>query len=600
VSETTPVDAGQAPPPPGADTKTTASEAPARRLARKNKSAPCADGREPIVSSPVAFGLATLSGLLYFLAFPGVDFWPLAFVALVPLYVSLRGQSPRRAAALGWVAGFVMTMTGFYWLLTMLQTFSGFSLPLCFLFMSILCAYQAGRMALTGWLYARAERNGWPAGVTFVFAMGAGELLFPLLFPWTYAATVHQLPAFLQVAELGGQLTVALVLVFANLAVAEPIVAWLEHRKARGATPPTPGRELAQATNRTALRARTVRVVARYVAVVVGALVYGAVRIPQVDAAVAAAPKAHVGVVQANMSLLGKRRDRVEGLKRHLELTHQLKQQGPLDLAVWSETSVAGVKWENEAALVLRKEVSSRTGVPTLFGAVLARPVEDAREYALFNSAVLSDSSGALCEPTADGETTDPNHPACRARRYDKHYLLAFGEYLPFGEDFPILYEWSPNSGQFSKGKHFEPLVLGDKQLAVFICYEDILPDFVNNIVRQGSPDLLVNMTNDAWFGDTTEPWIHFALAKFRAVEHRRYLVRSTNSGVSGFIDPVGRTVRHGGTFKQEAFTEEVRYLRGNTAFNVVGQSPWWLTAFAIVLAGFVPAARVRRRVRPS
>src|SRR6185295_13781396 len=100
-----------------------------------------------------AYGLAILSGLLYFLAFPGIDLWPLSFVALVPLIVALRRQPARRAAGLGWMAGFTMTMTGFYWLLPMLKVFSGFPTPLCILFMAILCGYQAGRIGLCGWLY---------------------------------------------------------------------------------------------------------------------------------------------------------------------------------------------------------------------------------------------------------------------------------------------------------------------------------------------------------------------------------------------------------------------------------------------------------------
>ena len=108
--------------------------------------------------------------------------------------------------------------------------------------------------------------------------------------------------------------------------------------------------------------------------------------------------------------------------------------------------------------------------------------------------------------------------------RYDKEYLLAFGEYIPFGDTFPILYQWSPNSSRFSPGASFDPLPLGDHKISALICYEDILPGFVNRMVRHADPDLLVNLTNDAWFGDSTEPWIHFALAKLRAVEHRRLL----------------------------------------------------------------------------
>jgi len=135
--------------------------------------------------------------VLYFLAFPGIDWWPLSFVALVPLILALRGQTPRRGLALGWLAGFSMTMLGFYWLVGMLQTFSGFPVALCVLFAAILCAYQGGRIALLGWLSARAERRGWPAWLVFAVAFPASELIFPLLFPWYYAASVHQVPALL-------------------------------------------------------------------------------------------------------------------------------------------------------------------------------------------------------------------------------------------------------------------------------------------------------------------------------------------------------------------------------------------------------------------
>jgi len=516
----------------------------------------------PLVGRGPAHGLAFASGFAYFLAFPGVDLWPLAFVALIPLIVALRGATVARATASGWVAGFTMTLFGFYWLNEMLVTFSGFPAPVCWLFVALLSAYQAGRMALCGWLYARAARRGWPPGLVFAAAFAASELAFPLLFPWTYAVTVHEVPALLQLAELGGPIAVALVLVAANLALAEPVLGWLEDRRAA-----TPRRPRARAAARTERWRRS----ARAAALVVGALLYGAVRIPQVDAAVAAAPQATVGVVQANMSLFGKRAEKAEGLRRHLRLTQQLRESGPLDLVVWSETSVMSALPEAEAAEALRERVTGRLGVPAIVGAVLYRPVPGPRQYALFNSGLLADADGVVC-------------PDCR---YDKQYLLAFGEYLPFGEALPILYEWSPNSGRFSPGESLRPLPLGERQIALFICYEDILPAFVNRIVRSGTPDLLVNMTNDAWFGDSTEPWIHFALAKLRAVEHRRFLVRSTNSGVSGFVDPVGRTIMHGGTFREEAFTAKIAWMRADTPFALLGNLPWWLLALAVLAAGF-------------
>jgi apolipoprotein N-acyltransferase len=494
--------------------------------------------------------LSFATGVLYFLAFPGLDLWPLSFVALVPLFVALEGQTPRRAAWLGWIAGFTMTMIGFYWLLEMLQTFSGFPLPLCVLFMAILCAYQAGRIALMGFLFATLSRRGWARWVAVGLAFVASEQVYPLLFPWYYAATVHQITALNQLAEIGGPILVALPLLATNVAVAELVLARLR---------------------RQALPRRLAGVLLS--APLVSA-VYGAVRIPAVDARTEAAPKGRVGIVQANMSLMGKRKDKAEGLRRHLALTDELKRQGPLDLVVWSETSVMTAMYEEDVESTVPSRFTRAIDVPVLFGAVIVKKVDDAREYVLYNSALLTDRAGDV------------------VGRFDKQKLVMFSEEMPFGENFPILYEWSPNSGKFVAGKRYDPLTAGEHQIATVICYEDIIPGFVNRIVNNGDPDLLANLTNDAWFGDTTEPWIHLALAKLRAIEHRRFFVRSTNSGVSAVIDPAGRIVVSTPTFEQAARATEVRWLRGGTPYEWLGDVPFWLLSAAAVVLSFLGPRR--------
>jgi apolipoprotein N-acyltransferase len=507
----------------------------------------------PLFRGRVAAALAVLSGFLYFIAFPGIDLWPVAFVALSPLMLALRGQTPKRALWLGWLAGFTMTMAGFYWLLEMLRVFSGFPTALCIVFMALLCGYQAGRIALLGWFYGRAEQRGWPAGLAFAVAFAASEKLYPLLFPWFYGATIHQVPVLAQFAELGGPILVGLVLVAPNWLVAEIIRCKLERQ-------PFAPRRLALA------------------AVPLLALAYGAVRMAQVDRAAAAAPKARIGLVQANMSLLGKRRDKAEGLRRHVDLTRELQRRGPLDLVVWSETSVMSAAREDEAAPMYKRAFAARLGVPAIFGAVLVRDVDDARRYVLFNSALSTDGQGNL------------------QGRYDKQFLLAFGEYLPLGDVFPSLYELSPNSGHFTPGKSIETIRAADQDVAVFICYEDIAPSFVNSIVKSGNPSLLVNITNDAWFGDTTEPWIHLALSKFRAIEHRRYFVRSTNSGVSAIMDPVGRVVKQSGTFTQEALDAEIGWMAPSTPYQLWGDAPWWIASAAAVTMSFRRRPSRKRR----
>jgi apolipoprotein N-acyltransferase len=519
----------------------------------------------PLLRGRLADTAGIASGLLYFLAFAGMDVWPVTFICLVPLILAFSGQTPKRATWIGFLAGLAMNLGGFYWLLNMLKTFSGFPTAICLVFVVIICAYQGGRFALLGWLHGRATARGWPAPVVFAAAFAASELVYPLLFPWYYAATVHQVPVLMQTAELGSPILVGLLLVCVNLAVAEPIRARLAAGVAGAAT----------ASNGTSEERSAVtydrKVIGVGVLALAFALVFGAVRISMVKADVARAPSARVGYVQGNLGLMQKREDPGEGLRRHRRLTSELKAKG-VDFVVWSESSVTfAVPEELASKGFFRDRFAASLGVPTIFGAVLFR-VEPERER-WFNTAIATN---------AKGEYTG---------RYDKQYLLAFGEYLPFGDWFPILYKWSPHSGRFSKGTSLEPVELQIRDekhpVSVLICYEDILPAFTNAAVRHANPELLVNITNDAWFGDTAEPWQHLALAKYRAIEHRRFLVRSTNSGVSAIVDPMGGLVSNTKTFVPDAQDGEVRWMRSRTVYEMVGDAPWWLATVGIVVASF-------------
>jgi|HubBroStandDraft_4_1064222.scaffolds.fasta_scaffold54085_1 apolipoprotein N-acyltransferase len=506
------------------------------------------------LSAPAAYGCAFASGLLYWAAFPGADLWPLTFIAWVPLVVAMHRQPTRRAALLGLLAGLTMNVAGFAWLEQMLTTFSGFPLPLCTLFLLIVCGYQGLRIGFLGWVYGRTTARGWPAAPMFAAAFVTSELLFPVLFWWYYAATVHQVPVLMQVGDLGGPVLGGLVLLAVNIALAEPIVARLERRPvARGP------------------------LVAGAVTLVL-TLAYGALRVRAVDAAARSAPEATVGVVQANMGLMEKRTDHEEGLRRHLGLSEDLRARGA-DFLVWSETSAMRPVHDATYGQELRT-LTRKIGLPTIFGAVIVKRVEDERGYVFYNSAIGSQLDGSV-----DG-------------RYDKQILLAFGEYLPFGETFPVLYRWSPNSGRFSSGTSLDPIVLdvrGERHpVTTLICYEDILPRFTNDAVRHADPELLVNMTNDAWFGDTSEPWEHLALSQLRAVEHHRYFVRGTNSGVSAVIDPVGRIVARSGTFRPEGISAPIHWMRSHTVYEVLGDWPWLLVSLATLVATF------RRRRTPA
>lgn len=500
---------------------------------------------KPLFSLRVAYGLAALTGVTYYLGLPGVNLWPAAFITMVPLLLALHGRAPREAAKLGLLGGFVASMLGFSWLFGMFQRFSGLPAPVCALLMIGMCAYQGGRLSLAAWLTARAEARGWPGSIAFVLAQTSTELLYPLLFPWYFIFMMDRTPAFMQAADLGGVYLAGALLLGPNLAIAEIARARLSR----------------SAWDR--------RVVLGGLAAIALSGGYGLFRIRQVEAMEAAAPAIQVGVAQGNLPLI----TRAGGADVHRRLTTQLRDQGA-NLVVWSEGSIPGVLDEaayKQAVTRITKDLN----VPLIFGATLRRKLPDAARD--LNTALLVGF---------DGEVLG---------RYDKHYLLPFGEFIPFGETYPSLYAGSPNSSRMIPGDTVAPLVIDKHPITVLICYEDILPWFVNDAVSAGKPELLVNIVIDTWFGQSIEPWEHLALGQLRAVEHRRYLVRSANTGVSAIVDAAGRVTRHGGLFTREGFVGQVRLMTPRTVYEAAGDLPWYLGA--LLMLGM---ATFRRRSRDS
>lgn len=500
--------------------------------------------------------LAALSGALYFIGFAGFGIWPLAYIALVPALWALDPAHAlvplRRGQVLmfGFVFGLVLNIGGFYWVASTLKSFSGFSYVWCVLLSSLLWGFQGLAMVVFAYVYHRARQ--WGAGnlIAASAAMCLQEWAFPQLFKHYFGASLHNTPLAIQVADIGGPLLVTGLLTVANVGI---YTLSLAHRDRH-------------------IDRRTVTIAA---ALWAATLAYGAYRIHEVDGRIAAAPKIRVGMVQTNMGLTQKRDDPEEGLKRHLAQSVELQQTQKLDLLVWPESAFG---WFLPAELKNVREAVFQDviKVPTLFGGLSRRKRGDKLQP--FNTAFMTDADGTI------------------VGTYDKTYLLAFGEYIPFGDRFPQVYDISPNSGRFVPGDHVQPVPLGPYRLGVLICYEDILPGFVSEAVRVGTPHLLVNITNDAWFGDTHAPWEHLALAKLRAVEHHRALVRSTNSGVSAVVDPVGRMLVTSGVFTRENLSTDVPMLEVNSLYVSLGDFPGYLALIALLASAF----RARQRARAA
>lgn len=158
------------------------------------------------------------------------------------------------------------------------------------------------------------------------------------------------------------------------------------------------------------------------------------------------------------------------------------------------------------------------------------------------------------------------NKQGADAGYYDKEHLVPFGEYIPRGLYVPFASEFLQGHG-FTPGNAKEPLAYKQFKFGVLICYEAIFPELAQARVKAGA-NLLVNVSNDAWFADSPAPWQHLQLSAMRCIEQGRYMLRSTNTGLSALIDPAGRVHGMGPLFKNYSSAHRAYLLEETTFFN--------------------------------
>ncbi len=197
------------------------------------------------------------------------------------------------------------------------------------------------------------------------------------------------------------------------------------------------------------------------------------------------------------------------------------------------------------------------------------------RKVNYFNSALLLNSTGQF------------------AGKYYKTHLVPFGEYVPLKRLLPFLAPIVEAVGDFSPGKIEQPLVWRDARAGVLICFESVFPELSRKWVMAGA-NVLVNLTNDAWYGKSSAPHHSLAMSVLRAVESRRSLVRSANTGISAFINPLGRVEYRSELFQPYAFAADVVLYESETFWVRYG---YLFAPFCLVIGvGAVLLAVIRRR----
>jgi len=480
-------------------------------------------------SFKAAMPLSLASGLLLWLAFPGGPaLWPLLFVGLVPLLMAVQLGSGRQAFWCGLIAGLVHFLSSLYWIVIVLGHYGGLplfiSLPALFL-LALYMSLYVGLFAAGARLLLRSFSPLtaiWTLPALWVGLDWLRSVLFSG-FPWMdpgYA--LWQQPMLIQSADLFGHHGITFIIVLVN-----SLVVLFLQQKGRG-------------RKRDRLWP-TISVLLLLLAI----SAYSLARWHNLEKDLAVAGHLAVGIVQGNIDQSVKWSPENQGatVEGYIQQTTSLfgpeKNGNRPTLVVWPETSLPFYPVDHPLLGKLQGMVA-QYDLALLAGAPWYEVIDrENRKFKFFNSALLLAPAGDF------------------VGRYEKSHLVPFGEYVPLKPFLPFLAPLVESVGDFTAGKVEQPLVWQQARIGVLICFESIFADISRKWVQAGA-NVLVNLTNDAWYGKSSAPHHSLAMTVFRSVETRRSLVRSANTGFSGFVDPLGRMQQRSGLFEPWAATAEV------------------------------------------
>lgn len=493
------------------------------------------------------WALAVLSGILQVLPFPiagPTPLWRTAFcwVALLPLLAALLGNSKtgnpvtlRQAAALAYACGFVWYLGNCYWIYQTMYLYGGLAKPVAAGILILFCLYLGLYHALFGTLIA-ASRNrfGRQAALLLVpFAWVAVELARARItgLPWDLLGIAQvDNPLLTRLAPITGAYGLSFVIASVN-------ALWLVRVRIRERRFTRPVLTVAGvvlvilyvvllrrvATQRDEPTTATATLVQENLEV--GAANTGpqptAQQLLESFSYLSRYPSSHflLGIPElpdTQSVVLLRRHAPVEGVDSNTPLPSST------NLIVWPE-SPAPFQEDDSVFRTAMSSLARTADAPIIVGNIGVDPTNaNARGFNLYNSASFVTPQGEF------------------AGRYDKMHLVPFGEYVPFKQFFFFAKNLLNEVGTFDPGAHRTVFATGGHSYGTFICYESIFADEIRHYAEQGA-DVLINISNDGWYGDTSAAWQHLNMVRMRAIENHRWILRATNTGVTAAINPYGR-----------------------------------------------------------
>lgn len=463
--------------------------------------------------------LGALFAVLYPLGTPGYDQYWISFASLVPLIaLSVSAGDAKKAAARAALAGTAANLPLFYWIVYTVAVQGKLGWPLGCLAAFLVSAYMGAYISAAGFFIHKlqgryGQRGLWVFPIVWTGLEYARSVLLTG-FPWMlsgYALTGSTV--LMQAADLAGVFGLGFLLAASNVCLYMA------------------GRRLAEGERRRALAA-----LAGPAAILVFLFSYGSYRMSERRAA-PDNPGVRVVIAQGGIDQAIKWAPAFqrETLEIYEALSREARAKGA-EVIVWPETAAPFFYgWEAEMSREVDR-IASEARAPLIFGAPWFSPSEGGKYY---NSVFLLDRRGVP------------------AGRYDKRHLVPFGEYIPLRTVLFFMKKLTEGGEDFASGTGTALFPVSGGPAGASVCYEAVFPEIIRDSVLGGAR-WLVNVTNDAWFGDTVAPHQHLAMARMRSVEFRRPMVRAANAGISALIDARGEVVARLGLSRRGTLSGEI------------------------------------------
>lgn len=504
------------------------------------------------ISNPrVRAGLALLIGLLMTFSYaPFSQAWLAPILLAAWFLLLIRSQSAKQAVGVGFAFGFGWFGAGISWVFVSIDQFGGLPLIISVLLMIVLWAYLALFPMLASYLWFKSRR----------YVGGFSLLLFPLIwlateflrgwfltgFPWLSLGYTQTSGVIGQLAPHIGEIGLTVMVLLSAIGFAATLlrkqIGWL----------------------------------------LLPLFIYCAgLYAPYLNPMQPSGENLNVALVQGNVDLDLKwdPQRQWQHLNRYMTMTEPYLADH--DLIVWPESAITVLESRASSALAQLNEDAQAHGTALISGIIDLKYNRQYPDGEYFNTVIVL------------GEQADAQgYRYGQSNRYEKHQLLPIGEFVPFESILrPLAPLFNLPMSSFSRGAYEQQnLQANGYQVAANICYEVAFPRQIRANLNQQT-QLLLTVSNDTWFGDSHGPHQHHEIAKMRAMELGRPMLRSTNSGITAIFDERGRTIEQIESFVADVASGRVALVEGTTFFYRFAEGPAWLLSFLLALCGL----RVRR-----